>query len=154
MKTPKPYYEQDKDELFETIIRCSLDEGEDDEVDLGDALHVYFDMVGPRNWCDVRDEAFRIAERLYEPEGFEPYSPIDSLLAATAAQGADGVWQAVAEAFGLDKKCVEIVLDHWYEKEYDTAAPAPVISWEEFMRRYEEWKSERDAPAEMPKENT
>lgn len=151
MKTPKPYYEQDKDELFETIIRCSLDEGEDDEVDLGDALHVYFEMAGPRQWLEVRDEARRIAERLYEPD-FEEGSPIDDLLAATAAQAADGVWQAVAEAFGLDKTCVEIVLDHWYEKDYDTAAPAPVISLEEFMREYEECKSERDAPAEMQKE--
>lgn len=161
MKTPEPYYKQDKNELFETIVRWSLDEPDTKydelEVDIGDALHHYFEMAGPKEWLDVRDEARRFAERFFAPD-FEEDSPIDGLLAATAAQAADGVWQTVAEAFGLEKQYVELVLAHWYEKNYDTAAPAPVISWEEFMRSYEtervEWESDRDAFAEKPKENT
>jgi hypothetical protein len=145
MKTPKPYYEQDKDELFETIIRCSL--VEDDEIDLGDALHIYFEMVGLREWCEVREEARRVAVRMYEGE-FEEYCPIDNLLGATAAQAADGVWQTVAEAFGLDKRYVEFVLANWYEKEQGEPSPEPPISWEEFMRRYEAEKVEWEPLAE------
>ena len=143
--TTKPYHEQDKDELFETIIRWSLGEYDDEneiEVDIGDALHVYFEMAGPRHWCAVRDEARRVAARLYEPEDFEEHSPIDSLLTATAAQAADGVWQTVAEAFGLDKKYVELVMAHWHEREQDESIPEPPILWEEFMRRYEIEKTE------------
>lgn len=143
MKTP--YHEQDKDELFETIIRWSHDEYDDEneiEVDIGDALHVYFEKAGPRHWCAVRDEARRVASRLYEPEDVEEYSPIDSLLAATAAQAADGVWQTVAEAFGLDKKYVELVMAHWHEREQDEPIPETPILWEEFMRRYEAEKVE------------
>jgi hypothetical protein len=142
-----PYHKQDKDELFETIIRWSLEENEDDEVevDIGDALHVYFDKAGPRHWCEVRDEARLFAARLYEPEDFEEGSPIDSLLTATAAQAADGVWQTVAEAFGLNKEYVEFVMAHWHEREQGEPIPEPAISWEEFMRRYETEKAEWEA---------
>ena len=157
MTTKKPYHKQDKDELFETIIRWSLDKYEEDEieVDIGDALHVYFEMAAPRHWCAVRDEARRFAARLYEPEDFEEDSPIDGLLGAAAAQAADGVWQAVAEAFGLNKEYVELVLAHWHERELvraywhgieqDAPIPEPAISWEEFMRRYETEKAEWEA---------
>lgn len=149
MTTKKRYHEQDKDELFETIIRWSLDENEDDEVevDIGDALHIYFKKAAPRDWCDVQDEARRVAERFYEAEDFEADSPIDNLLGATAAQAADGVWQAVAEAFGLNKEYVELVLAHFYERKKDEPIPEPAISWEEFMRRYEIEKAEWEADA-------
>lgn len=147
MTTKKPYHKQDKDELFETIIRWSLDEYEADEaeVDVGDALHVYFEKAGPRHWCAVRDEARRVAARLYEPEDFEEYSPIDSLITAAAAQAADGVWQTIAEAFGLNKDYVESVMAHWHEREQDEPIPESAISWEEFMLRYETEKAEREA---------
>ena len=148
MTTTKPYHEQDKDELFETIIRWSLGEYDDEneiEVDIGDALHVYFEKAGPRHWCAVRDEARRVAARLYEPEDFEEYSPIDSLITAAAAQAADGVWQTIAEAFGLNKDYVESVMAHWHEREQDEPIPEPAISWEEFMLRYETEKAEREA---------
>jgi len=145
MKTP--YHEQDKDELFETIVRWSLDEYEEDEaeVDVGDALHVYFEKAGPRHWCAVRDEARRIAVRMYEPEDVEEYSPIDSLITAAVAQAADGVWQTIAEAFGLNKDYVESVMAHWHEREKDEPIPEPAISWGEFMLRYETEKAEREA---------
>lgn len=141
------YHNQDKDKLFENIVRWSLDEYDDDEaeVDISDALHVYFEKAGPRYWCAVRDEARRVATRLYEPEDFEEYSPMDSLLTATAAQAADGVWQAVAEAFGLNKDCVECVLAQWHEREPGEPIPETAISWEEFMRRYEIEKPEWEA---------
>jgi hypothetical protein len=152
MTTKKPYHEQDKDELLETIIRWSHDEYDDEneiEVDIGDALHIYFEMVGPRHWCAVRDVARRVAARLYEPEDFEEDSPLDNLLVATAAQAADGVWQTVAEAFGLNKEFVELVMAHWHEKEQGEPTPESAISWEEFMRRYEtekaEWEADRAA---------
>jgi hypothetical protein len=146
MKTP--YHEQDKDELFETIIRWSHDEYDDEnevEVDIGDALHVYFEMAGPRHWCAVRDVARRVAVRMYEPEVLEEGSPIDDLLTATAAQAADGVWQTIAEAFGLNKEHVENVMAHWHEREQDEPIPEPSISWAEFMRRYETEKAEQEA---------
>jgi len=142
-----PYHKQDKDELFETIIRWSRNEYDDEnevEVDIGDAMHVYFEKSGARHWCAVRDEARRIAVCLYEPEDFEEHSPIDSLLAAAAAQAADGVWQAVAEAFGLDKKYVNLVLAHWHEREQGEPIPETAISWGEFMRRYEIEKVEEE----------
>lgn len=144
-----PYHKQDKDELFETIIRWSLNEYDDDEaeVDIEDAMHVYFKKAGPRHWCAVRDEARLFAARLYEPEDFEEHSPIDSLLTATAAQAADGVWQTIAEAFGLNKECVELLLAHWHEREQDEPIPEPSISWDEFMRRYEIEKAEWEADA-------
>jgi hypothetical protein len=140
VKMTKLYTTQNKDELFETIARwCHADFVEGELVALDDALHTYFKKTNTRNWCDVHDEARRVAAHIFEPDVFEEDSPIDDLLSATAAQAADGVWQTFAEAFGLQQECVELVLATWNERIETTA-----ISWEEFMIRYEAEKTEQE----------
>lgn len=114
---------------------------EDENLDIGDALHRYFDAARPRDWLDVRDDMRGIWARMFN-ELPEHDSPIDAIFCAGTAASAAGVWDAVAEAFGLETKYVQLVLAGWYEYPgLKMEAPSP-ITWDEFMRRYEAEKAE------------
>lgn len=114
---------------------------DDDNLDIGDALHRHFELARPRDWLDVRDDMRGIWEKMFK-ESLEAESPIDAIFAAGTAASAAGVWDTVAEAFGLETRYVRIVLAEWYEYPgMKTAAPPP-ITLDEFMRRYQAEKSD------------
>ena len=104
--------------------------------DISNDIHVYFEMANPRDWVDVSDAACDVWKAMFDEE-IEEYSPIDAIFSGIAAQAAHGAWSAVADAFGLERQYVELVLARWYEDKENLPAP---ISPEEFIRLYEEEK--------------
>lgn len=136
------YWEMPADQLLEHI---GNNWAEDEELDIGDALHRYFEETRPRDWLEVRDKLREIWGRMFKEE-VEDDSVMESVFSAGAAAAAAGVWDTVAEAFGLESRYVELVLAGWYEYPGSKTEAPPPITWEEFMRRYEaekaEWESD------------
>jgi len=107
-----------------------------EENDYCDDIHHYFENLNVHYWPDVADEA-RVLWKVMFGDELEDGSPIDAIITGVAAQAADGVWRAVARAFGLNATLVECALAHWYE-EYPEHETPPPITFDEFMQKYEE----------------
>jgi hypothetical protein len=80
---------------------------------------------------------------MFKFDQLESESPAYSVLSGAVAAAAAGVWDAVAEAFGLESKYVELVLANWYEQNWE--GEVPKLTWDEFMQRYEAEKAEWEA---------
>ena len=92
----------------------------EDADDTNNLLHRYFEATGLSDWCDIGDEACTVYELMFG-EKPEEYSPLAAVFDGVAAQAADGVWQAVADGLGLEKRVLESVFEPWYDK----TAPCP-----------------------------
>lgn len=109
--------------------------------DVADDLHIYFEATGERDWMGVADEATKIYNIMFMDEHEKPInvdneSPMASVWRAASAQAAHGVWQAVADAFGLNVDVLEDVLEDWYLLWDGNKTPPPPITMGEFMKRY------------------
>jgi hypothetical protein len=130
---------------FITTWRDSLDEPRIEDGywhDVSDDLHNYFEATGARDRHDVSVEATKVYNIMFVNEHddesciVEDESPIASLWNAAAAQAAHGVWQSVADAFGLNVDVLESVLEDWYLLWGEDKTPPPPITMGEFMKRY------------------
>jgi hypothetical protein len=106
----------------------------EDSDDVNNLLHRYFESTQLLEWCDIADEA-RVAYELMFDEVCEEYSPLDALITGAAAQSANGVWQAVANALGLNRHVLESTLEPWYMPELH--GPRKVLTLDEFKAAYE-----------------
>jgi len=130
---------------FITTWRDSLDEPRIEDGywhDVSDDLHNYFEATGARDRHDVSTETTKVYNIMFVNEDddesciVEDESPMASLWNAAAAQAAHGVWQSVADAFGLNVDVLESVLEDWYLLwDKDKTLPPP-ITMGEFMKRY------------------
>ena len=129
---------------FITTWRDSLDEPRVEDGywhDPADDLHIYFEATGARDWMDVGNEATKAYNIMFADEDdestvVEEESPITGIWRGAAAQAAHGVWQSVADAFGLNVDVLESVLEDWYLLlDKDKTLPPP-ITMGEFMKRY------------------
>ena len=127
-----------------TTWRDSLDEPRVEDGywhDPADDLHNYFEASGARDWMDVSNEATKAYNIMFADEDdestvVEEESPITGIWRGAAAQAAHGVWQSVADAFGLNVEVLEAVLEDWYLLwDTDKTLPPP-ITMGEFMKRY------------------
>ena len=134
------YWELPAQELREYIIGNWL---ADEHLDVGDAIHDYYDKARPRCWVDIAHDATDLWNRMFKFDQLESESPAYSVLSGAVAAAAAGVWDAVAEAFGLESKYVELVLANWYEQNWE--GEVPKLTWDEFMQRYEAEKAEWEA---------
>jgi hypothetical protein len=107
----------------------------EDSDDVNNLLHRYFESTQLLDWCDIADEA-RVAYELMFEEVCEEDSPIDALITGAAAQAANGVWQAVANALGLNSSVLQSTLEPWYMT--DLHAPRKTLTLDEFKAQYEE----------------
>ena len=106
--------------------------------DTNNLMHRYFEAAQLRHWCEIANEAQHVYELMFNQE-LEEYSPLDALISGVAAQSADGVWHAVAEAFGLEKEYVHLTLAHYEELSPDDER-IPPITVESFMAAYKKTK--------------
>ncbi len=106
--------------------------------DTNNLMHRYFEATQLRHWCDVADEARHVYKLMFAEE-LEEYSPLDALISGVAGQAADGVWHAVAEAFGLEKEYVHLTLAHYEELNPDDERTPP-MTVEGFMAEYKKTK--------------
>ena len=111
---------------------------DEDADDTNNLLHRYFEASQIRHWCSVSDEGSRAYNIMFNEE-VERDSPLDALFSGIAAQAAHGVWETVAEAFGLEAKYVHMVLATYEELEPEDAR-IPPITFEQFMKMYKEEK--------------
>jgi hypothetical protein len=127
-----------------TTWRDSLDEPRVEDGywhDPADDLHNYFEASGARDWMDVSNEATKAYNIMFADEDdestvVEEESPITGIWRGASAQAAHGVWQSVADAFGLNVDVLEAVLEDWYLLwDTDKTLPPP-ITMGEFMKRY------------------
>jgi len=129
---------------FITTWRDSLDEPRVEDGywhDPADDLHNYFEASGARDWMDVSNEATKAYNIMFADEDdestvVEEESPITGIWRGAAAQAAHGVWQSVADAFGLNVEVLEAVLEDWYLLWGEDKTPPPPITMGEFMKRY------------------
>ena len=109
---------------------------DDYDEDISDLMHAYFEATKLRDWCDIADEARHLWEFLFD-EPLEEYSPVDGLLAAVAAQAANGIYAAVASALDLNPEYLKFVLSEWEEGVKDDTVPPP-ITFTKLKRRLEQ----------------
>lgn len=129
---------------FITTWRDSLDEPRVEDGywhDPADDLHNYFEASGARDWMDVSNEATKAYNIMFADEDdestvVEEESPITGIWRGAAAQAAHGVWQSVADAFGLNVEVLEAVLEDWYLLWGTDKTSPPPITMGEFMKRY------------------
>ena len=131
-------------EYFLRTWRLSNDPREEDGFyhDPADDIHTHFESTNLRDWCDIGNEARRIYNLMFafaEEYVVEDGSPLDGVWTGAAAQAAHGVWAAVADALGLNKRVLESVLEDWY---FINDSVPPPMTIDEFMQRY---KSEEKA---------
>ena len=139
MTDVKRYWElSSPDEMLDHIVE---NWESDENLDVQDALHTYFDKARPRNWCDIAHQTMNITNRMFK-DVIEYESPAYAVIAGGIAASAAGVWDSVAEAFGLKTHYVELVLANWYERDVTKTEKLAPITWEEFMKRYEAEKAE------------
>ena len=111
--------------------------------DPADDLHTYFEATNARDWIDAGNEATKAYNIMFADEDcvVEDGSPIAGIWRGACAQAAHGVWVSVADAFGLNVKVLEAVLEDWYFLYANKKIPPP-ITMREFMKRYKtEYKS-------------
>jgi hypothetical protein len=106
----------------------------EDSDDVNNLLHRYFESTQLLDWCDIADEA-RVAYELMFDEVCEEDSPLDALITGAAAQAANGVWQAVANALGLNSSVLQSTLEPWYMP--DLHGPRKALTLDEFKTQYE-----------------
>lgn len=133
------YWELPAQELREYIIG----NWDDEELDVCDAIHDYYDKARPRCWVDIAHEATDLWNKMFKGNEFEIDSPAYGIIDGAVAAAAAGVWDAVAEAFGLESRYVELVLANWYEQNWE--GEVPKLTWDEFIRQYEAEKAEWEA---------
>ena len=107
-------------------------------------MHNYYEKARPRDWLAVEEETRNFWKDLFLEE-IPQFCAIHGVIASACAASAAGVWDTIAEAFGLDARYVELTLADWYERKMykgKEIAAEPPITWEEFMRRYESQKAE------------
>lgn len=127
-----------------TTWRDSLDEPRVEDGywhDPADDLHTYFEATGARDWMDVGNEATKAYNIMFADEDdestvVEEESPLTGIWRGAAAQAAHGVWQSVADAFGLNVDVLEGTLEDWYLLWGEDKTPPPPITMAEFMKRY------------------
>lgn len=106
--------------------------------DPADDLHNYFEATNARDWIDAGNEATKAYNIMFvdaDDEMVEDDSPLAGIWRGACAQAAHGVWVSVADAFGLNVKVLEAVLEDWYILYADKKVPPP-ITMREFMKRY------------------
>jgi hypothetical protein len=112
--------------------------------DPADDLHNYFEATNARDWIDAGNAATKAYNIMFVDEYddmVEDDSPLAGIWRGACAQAAHGVWLSVADAFGLNVKVLEAVLEDWYILYGDNKVPPP-ITMREFMKRYKaEYKS-------------
>lgn len=135
----RKYWELPAQELREYIIG----NWDDEELDVCDAIHDYYDKARPRCWVDIAHEATDLWNKMFKGNEFEIDSPAYGVIDGAVAAAAAGVWDAVAEAFGLESRYVELVFANWYERNWE--GEVPKLTWDEFMQRYEAEKAEWEA---------
>jgi len=113
----------------------------DEYLDIGDAIHRMYEHTRPRDWLEVKDDVIDLWQSMFRQE-VEIDSPVYGLIAGACAASAAGVWDTVAEAFGLNTRYVELALAKWYERIANKEEAPPPIDWQEFMRLYEAEKAE------------
>lgn len=84
--------------------------------DICDLLHRHFEDWDRWNWTEVIAEGLRMWENMFH-EKIDPYSAKGGLIAAIAAQGADGVWCAVAAMMGIGKDDLMTMAYTWYHEQ-------------------------------------
>lgn len=89
---------------------------ENEERYVSDDLHIHFTEFGRWDWPEIADEARRIYNFMLN-EDVEEDSLIDGLFAAVAAQAAQGVFEAVAAAIGVNAEALQYVVAMWYERQ-------------------------------------
>jgi len=128
---------------FITTWRDSLDEPRVEDGfwhDPVDDLHTYFEATGARDWIDVGKEATKAYNIMFVDEDdlvVEEGSPITGIWDGAAAQAAHGVWQSVADAFGLNVDVLQATLEDWYMLFGDDELPPP-MTMREFNKRYKD----------------
>ena len=123
--------------------RDSLEEPREEDGllhDPADDLHVYFEATNARDWIDAGNEATEIYNVMFVDEEMgesyvEDGSPLSGIWKGAAAQAAHGVWVSIADAFGMNAKVLEAVLENWYILYADKKVPPP-ITLKEFEKRY------------------
>lgn len=93
--------------------------------DTEDDLHKYMNLWDRWNWTDVATEGRRLWNAMFADE-IEYRSAKDGLIAAVAAQGADGVWAAVAAMLGVDKNELMDLAFPWYHDQ--DRRPEPIAA--------------------------
>ena len=129
---------------FITTWRDSLDEPRVEDGfwhEPTDDLHTYFEATGARDWMDVGDEATKAYNIMFVDEDdessvVEEGSPITGIWRGAAAQAAHGVWQSVADAFGLNVDVLEATLENWYMLWGEDKTPPPPMTMREFNKSY------------------
>ena len=108
--------------------RCALEHAEKKcldhpcRTDTCDDLHQYMDAWGRWNWTEVAREGRRLWNAMFKDE-IEHNSPQDGLIAAVAAQAADGVFAAVAAMLDLEKDDLMNLVMPWYHDQDQRPAP-------------------------------
>ena len=127
---------------IEKLINHVVENWQDDEeMDVADALHRYYEETRcPRDWTEINLLTVDIWNRMFDDD-IHLDSPAYGVIVSGIAAAAGGVWDTVADAFGLESRYVELVLAEWYEADGDDGIPPP-ITWDEFLRRYEKEKAE------------
>lgn len=137
------YWELPPNELRQYIIdNWAVDE----YMDIGDAIHNLYEHTRPRDWLEVKDDALDLWQGMFKQE-IETDSAVYGVIAGACAASAAGVWDTVAEAFGLNTRYVELALAKWYERVINKEEAPPPIDWQEFMRLYETEKAEWEEAA-------
>ncbi len=137
MRRVKEYHKLPAPKLRRYIIANWL---ADEEMDVCDAIHYYYEKARPRDWCDVGTDAVDLWNRMFKGNRIGDYSPSYGVINGCAAAAAAGVWDTVAEAFGLESEYVQLTLAHWYEQNWE--GEPPKLTWDEFMKLYEIEKAE------------
>lgn len=112
--------------------------------DACDDLHRYMDLWGRWNWTEVAAEGRRLWNAMFKEE-IEYNSPRDGLIAAVAAQAADGVFAAFAAMLDLEKNDLMDLVLPWYQ--YQDRRPEPV-SPDVLADYIRDTLRERDDPSE------
>ncbi|MFA5186965.1 MAG: hypothetical protein WC551_10835 [Patescibacteria group bacterium] len=98
--------------------------------------HFHMKDFGRWDWVDVSDEGVRIWNLMFD-DNIESLSAADSVFSAIAAQSAEGAFNAVAAALGVDPEALKLVAACWYENQDDLPPP---VSAEKFMEMVAEYK--------------
>lgn len=126
-----------KDDL---CSRCALEIAENNclshagnDRDTCDDLHQYMGLWNRWNWTEVVREGRRLWNSMFK-DSIEHKSPKDGLIAAVAAQSADGVFAAVAAMLDLEKNDVMDLIMPWYQDQDKRPAPVSPETLADYIR--------------------
>jgi len=86
-----------------------------DLIVLDSAISYFEETFGKRDWCDISQEGTDVLGLILDMDLND--SPADAVLAAVAAQAANGVFCAFADAIGIEKGVLHSAIADWYERE-------------------------------------